>query len=117
MLEKTWIGVTRQRWKIYALFGLMALFMGWFVATLFYADEVSADLGALMIIMVMLLGLTFILWAFLSLHCPFCRSRVIWKVLRVLPHQESVYVAFFLLTNCPTCKRSFFETSSERSSP
>lgn len=107
MLEKTWIGITRQRWKVYVSLVLMSITIASFVGALAYGDQ--EEIFTFGILAFVTVGLTWILWTFFSFHCPFCRTRVVWKVLRLLPHQESIHVAFFFLTNCPTCKRSFSE--------
>lgn len=115
MLEKTWIGITRQQWKVYVSLALMSVTIASFVGALAYADD--EDIFTFGILVFVAIGLTWLLWTFFSFHCPFCRSRVVWRVLRLLPHQESIYVAFVFLTNCPTCKRSFCETGSRRPGP
>ena len=112
MLEKTWIGATGQRWKVYVIFGLLAITVVWLAATIAFLDRLPSDLGGLVLLILFLMIIGFISWTFWSLSCPFCGNRVIWTVLRTLPHQESVHVAFFFLTNCPACKRSFFSGGS-----
>jgi predicted membrane protein len=107
MLERTWIAATGQRWKVYILFGLLALTVLWFGFTLAYLEYVSANTGSLFLLILFVVILSFIAWTLLAVLCPFCRTRVIWKILRTLPHEKSVQVAFFLLTECPECKRSF----------
>lgn len=114
MLERTWIAVTGQRWKLYVVFGLLALMGAWFVVTMTYADEVPSDVGAAMLLVLFVTIAAFIAWTLFAITCPFCRARIIWTVLRTLPHEGSTEIAFFLLSNCPKCKRSFFETAEPR---
>jgi hypothetical protein len=107
MLEKTWIGVTGQRWKVYISLVLMSATIASIAGAWVYADQ--EDLFILGILAFVGIGLTWLLWTFFSFRCPSCRSHVVWRVLRLLPHEESIQVAFFFLTNCPACKRAFFE--------
>ena len=102
MFEKTWIGVTGQRWKVYVMFGLMALTISLLVWMIFFSDGTDPAVGTSIAGIFFVVALTFFLWTFFAIHCPFCRGRVIWHVLRTLPHQDSIYVAFFFLTQCPT---------------
>jgi hypothetical protein len=51
--------------------------------------------------------LAFVFWTLFSFSCPHCQARPIWRVLRSLPQDESVYVAFFMLSHCPVCNHSF----------
>ena len=111
MLEKTWIGATGQRWKVYVMFGLMGLTVGCFPVPIVFGDRLSLPFGIWMILISLVVGLIFMLWAFFAIYCPFCGCRIIWTVLRALPHQESIAVAFFFLTHCPKCKQAFFEWS------
>lgn len=112
MFEKTWIGVTGQRWKMYIMFALLALTMGLLVWAIFFGDRLDPSFGAWIIVMFLCVAVIFFLWLCFAIGCPFCGCRVIWTILRRLPHQESIYVAFFFLTHCPKCKCSFFERSS-----
>lgn len=112
MFEKTWIGATGQRWKVYVMFGLMALTISLFVLAMYLIDRTEPAVGTLILLTFLCVAMTFFLWTFFAINCPFCGSRVIWNVLRTLPHQESIYVAFFSLTHCPSCKGSFFEKSA-----
>ena len=112
MFEKTWIGATGQKWKAYVMFGLLGLNTSLIVWLIFFADQTEPWVFTSMAFVFLLAALIFFLWTFFAITCPYCGSRVIWTVLRTLPHDESTYVAFFLLSHCPSCKRSFFEKSA-----
>ena len=113
MWERTWIGVTGQRWKAHILVGLLCLLIATFVAAAILVNLSREELGMAVLFTGVLLGVPFVLWTFFAMSCPFCKARVIWSILRTLPHKESVYVAFFGVRHCPNCKRSFFEKNRD----
>ena len=112
MFEKTWIGVTGQRWKVYVMFVLLTVGITSLAVAIFTTDQSKISLKFWAIIIFWGVTPLFFLWMFLAIRCPFCGCRVIWTVLRTLPHQESINVALFFLAHCPKCKRSFFERPS-----
>src|SRR2546427_2126855 len=105
MWEKTWIGVTGQQWKVWVSLGLLVATIVAFVA-MWRTDHPELFFGLAMLFLALVLA--WILWTFLSFRCPFCSARPVWIVLRHLHHEVSLEVAFFSLTNCPSCKGSFF---------
>jgi len=107
MLKGTWIEATGQRWKFYVVFGLLGLSILLFVALLIGRERATAETGAWMLLGLFILMLAFVFWTLFSFSCPHCQARPIWRVLRSLPQDESVYVAFFMLSHCPVCNHSF----------
>ena len=113
MLENTWIGVTGQLWKLYVSLVLMTATIASIAAAWAYIER--EDIFIVGILSFVALGLVWLGWTFFSFRCPTCSSPVVWKVLRLLPHEESIQVAFFVLTNCPTCNHAFFDPARARS--
>jgi hypothetical protein len=111
MLRRTWIGVTGQIWKIYVWLTLLALWLLFLVVALILAKRSEWVQAAWSILAFFSVGMVWLGWTFFSIYCPFCRTRIVWTVLRTLPHQHSIYAAV-LLTDCPNCRRSFFKTPS-----
>jgi len=111
VLEKTWIAATGQRWKVYAMFGLLVLTIVWFAGTASVLEYVPATVGAGLLLILFGLIVAFISWTLWGLSCPFCGDRVLFTVLRRLPQDSSIHTGLFLLTDCPACKRSLLPPS------
>lgn len=94
-----------QAWKLAISLVLPMVAVVCFAAGIIVMDQSDTAFSVLMISYTVMF-VSVVVWTVLSLVCPFCRARIVWLVLRRLPHQESLQIAFFSLTHCPSCRRS-----------
>ncbi len=100
-MADTWIGQTRQRWKLYVfwlLFGIGALLLIAFIWSV--NNETSPD-PVLAAGFVTFIGVSFV-WLFSSIRCPKCGGRPAWWIVRHASANDW-FVAIAGMRACPIC--------------
>jgi hypothetical protein len=100
MVNRSFLSRTGQLWKLTA--GILCMAVGLAIIVTIVHFEVSSETG----IPGVASGLAFTVggffWMMLSIRCPSCKSRVIWKAAR--QNEASGWLAELLQKNtCPVC--------------
>lgn len=77
MLERSYLRKSRQVWKLMTAMALMAI--GLYLTVVLSRDADSYQRGLLCVFGGLTLGLGAMIWLIVSVRCPRCHARLIWR--------------------------------------
>ena len=110
MFDKSYVKSTGQLWKFclfFIAFPLIGLALIWIVLRGMVGEEVNVC------IFLVLFGLGLSVVGFvvgvLTIQCPKCKARLLWKAVREQSHQN--WFGWFIgLTKCPVCQNTVVDS-------
>jgi hypothetical protein len=107
MPTRSWIGSTGQIWKLGLFYFMMLTTVALIVAFILAVNgaTISNFAGRFeLAISFVLLGVVSLVWLSLSIRCPKCGSRPVWRMLRTVDI-NSWLVKLHTMNCCPECKQ------------
>jgi hypothetical protein len=106
--KENWLSKTEQAWKFHFFIGLSALTLALFILMILSISNnirLLIDLGIADIHIAfafMLIGISSLLFLFLSIKCPLCKKRPVYKIMKA-SQLNSWVEGLIKLEHCPFC--------------
>ena len=101
MLEKSYLRSSGQLWKLWL--GLTLAVLGWISIPLELAGYMGpGDAGSLLIVAGVSVAVCGFVWASISIRCPKCKARLLWRAVRKQSHKTWL-VSLVTDSECPNC--------------
>jgi len=102
MFDESYVKKSGQMWKVYILVGFPVLGMLFVLLALTSLPPSKANSAPLLAVAGIALGLVGSIFACISLRCPKCGTRLLWKALRERSSQSWLHWVM-LSKSCPVC--------------
>ncbi len=97
MFDNSYVARTGQLWKLNI--GLAGLFAGGALAILPWFNQ-SEPIMMLSLVGIAI-GLLSLIWLSISIRCPTCRTRLVWRAMSRAKHDRWLYA--LMSSKCPVC--------------